>query len=404
VNLLSQYKRIAALSLLMSGSVFAQTYTQTNLVSNVPGGANQTDPQLVAPFGLSRGSNTAWWSADTIAGVSTLYSGTGAKQSLVVTIPPANPNNASTPTGTPSSVMFNGSATDFLLAPGMPASFLFGTLDGSIAGWNPNVAIASGATAPSTHAVTVVRNPDGSEYTGITSALIDGKRYLYAANFTQNRVDVFDNSFRRVTLHGDRSDEYRFDDSRFYANHAPFVDDRLPQGYVPFNVQAIGNDIVVTYAFHPNRSAPFETDGPGLGYADVYSSSGKLLERLEHGNFMNAPWGVALAPLDFGRFSHDLLIGQSSRDDTESSGVIAAFDLTTGKFDGLLKDTGGKPIVIKGILGIAAGNVAPSNFDSAGAPGAELYFTAAPAQGSAIGGLFGYLAPVTTELTQGSAQ
>ena len=89
-----------------------------------------------------------------------------------------------------------------------------------------------------------------------------------------------------------------------------FVDERLPNHYVPFNVQAIGNYIVVTYALHEG-SSPFETDGPGVGFVDIYSSTGQLLRRLQHGDWLNAPWGVALAPLDFGAFSHDLLIGQS---------------------------------------------------------------------------------------------
>jgi uncharacterized protein (TIGR03118 family) len=103
---------------------------------------------------------------------------------------------------------------------------------------------------------------------------------------------------------------------------------------VPFKVQAIGNDIVVTYVLH-QEGAQFETDGPGLGFIDIYSSSGRFLQRLEHGDWLNAPWGVALAPLDFGRFSHDLLIGQfAGGGDTPSSGVIAAYDLATGKFDG----------------------------------------------------------------------
>ena len=116
-----------------------------------------TDPQLVNPWGLSRGSGSAWWVSDNLTGFSTLYNGAGAKQSLIVAIPPADPNNKKTPTGSPTGTIFNGSQTDFLLAPGKPAVFLFSTADGTIAGWNPAVAVAQGATPPSTHAVTVVK-------------------------------------------------------------------------------------------------------------------------------------------------------------------------------------------------------------------------------------------------------
>jgi uncharacterized protein (TIGR03118 family) len=164
------------------------------------------------------------------------------------------------------------------------------------------------------------------------------------------------------------------------------LDEQLPAHYVTFNVQAIGNDIVVTYVLH-QEGAQFETDGPGLGFIDIYSSSGRLLQRPEHGDWLNAPWGVALAPLDFGRFSHDLLIGQfAGGGDTPSSGVIAAYDLATGKFDGLLLDASGKPLTINGIRTLSPGNVSPSNNDAASAPAAEMYFTAGPNHGS--GGLF----------------
>jgi uncharacterized protein (TIGR03118 family) len=392
----------AALALSTGAISFAQHYTQTNLVSNTSGVAPVTDPQLINPWGLSRGSGSPWWVSDNVTGFSTLYNGAGTKQGLIVTIPPSNPNNKQTPTGSPTGTIFNGSTTDFLLAPGAPSTFLFSTIDGTIVGWNATVGVAQGATPPSTHAMTVVRTKDGSSYTGLTSALIHGQRYLYAANFTKGRVDVYDNAFHPVKLHEDHSGRDRFDDDRDHFDNQPFVDERLPRDYVPFNVQAIGNDIVVTYALHQEGS-PFETDGPGFGYVDIYSSNGRLLQRLEHGDWLNAPWGVALAPLDFGRFSHDLLIGQfAGGGTTESSGYIAAYDLATGKFHGLLQDASGKPLSINGIWAISPGNVSPSNSDAKAAPAAELYFTAGPNHGS--GGLFGYLTAVSTELVQGNDQ
>jgi uncharacterized protein (TIGR03118 family) len=261
---------------------------------------------LVNSWGLSRGPGSAWWTADNVTGVATLYNGPGIKQSLVVTIPPADPTKSAT--GSPDGTIFNGSSTDFLLAPGLPANFLFATLDGTIAAWNPRVALAQGATPPSTHAVTVVKTNDGSTYTGLTSNFIDGKRYLYLANFMLGHVDVYDNEFHLVKLTKDHYSEDDFEEAGFRSDNEPFVDDELPRNFVPFNIQSIGDDIVVTYVLHEKGQA-FETDGFGLGFIDVYSSAGRLLRRLEHGDWLNAPWGACLAPLDFGRFSHDLLVG-----------------------------------------------------------------------------------------------
>jgi uncharacterized protein (TIGR03118 family) len=392
----------AALAISTGAVCFGQHYTQTNLDSSVAGAAEATDAQLVNGWGLARSSGGAWWVSDQATGLSTLYNGGGAKQSLVVTIPPADPSNRERPTGSPTGMVFNGSKTDFLLAPGRPAGFLFSTVDGTIAGWNPNVALEPRAAPPSTHAVTVVKTTGGSSYTGLTSALINGKLYLYAANFAAGRIDVYDSAFHSVRLREDDPDRRANEDDPFDCRNKPFVDEHLPYGYVPFNVQAIGNDIVVTYAFH-QAGQRRETDGPGLGYVDIYSSTGHLLRRLEHGDWLNAPWGVTLAPLDFGRFSHDLLVGQfAGGGSTDSSGFIAAYDLATGRFDGRLQDANGKPLAINGIWALSPGNVSPANLDADDAPAAQLYFTAGPNQGSE--GLFGYLTPVLAELTQGGGQ
>jgi len=372
----------------MGAVAFGQRYTQVNLVSNASGNAPFTDANLVNAWGIGRSAAGFWWVSNNATGVSTLYDGTGVKNPLTVTIP-INPNNKAIPHAAPTGTIPNGSPTDFILSNGQPALFLISTLGGTIAGWNQTIALAPGAVPPSTNAVSVVTTTDGSSYTGLTTAYIGGSRYLYAANFTKGRVDVFDNTFKPVNLPDQTC--------------APFVDKSLPVNYVPFNVQAIGNNIVVTYALLP-PGQPFQSAGPGLGYVDIYTSSGQLVQHLEHGDWFNAPWGVALAPLDFGRFSHDLLIAQfglSGSTTSESSGYIAAFDLTTGRFDGLLEDTSGKPISIDGIWGISFGNTA-SNFDPAGAPAAEMYFAGGPKGIS--GGIFGYLKPVATDMVKGNDQ
>jgi len=405
MNFRSSLSAGLTLAFSLSPVLFAQHYEQVNLDSNVPGNAEAPDPQLINGWGLARSSKSTWWVSDEATGFATLYDGAGAKQGLVVKIPKSNPNDPTFPNGAPTGAISNGSTTDFLLAPQKPAAFIFATLDGSIAAWNPAIGVTPGTNPPSTNAVTVARGSAGSGYTGLTSALIDGKRYLYAANFLKGRIDVYDNTFMPVHLKSVRDDNDRFlDEDRFLRDDdRPFTDDRLPRNFVPFNVQAVGDDIVVTYSLH-FAGDPFETPGPGLGYVDIYSSKGRLLRRLEHGDWLNAPWGITLAPLDFGRFSHHLLVSNfAAGGTTQSAGFISAYDLATGKFDGLLEDENGKPLAINGIWSMSFANGSePTSFDPDEAPKAELYFTAGPKQGTE--GLFGYLIPVSTELVEGNNQ
>ena len=318
-----------------------------------------------------------------------------------MTISPADPTNKNTPIGSPTATISNDSQTDFLLAPGEPAKFLFVTVDGTIAGWNPLVGLGPGVAPPSTHAVTVVKTTDGSAFTGLTRAFVNGKPYLYLANFSKGRIDIYDNVFNRVNLSPNRSGAGSLNSSSMFSENS-FVDHELPPLFVPFGVHAIGNDVVVTYVLH-EPSSPLETDGPGLGFVDIYNSEGRLLQRLEHGDWLNAPWGVTLAPLDFGRFSHDLLIGQfAGAGDTQSSGFVAAYDLATGNLDGLLQDVKGKPLVINGIWSLSSANVSPDNRNAASEPAGQVFFTAGPNHQTQ--GLFGFLTTVPAELTEGNDQ
>jgi uncharacterized protein (TIGR03118 family) len=399
MNMFRHIALSSTMALSLGAVAFGQHYVQTNLQANTSGAAEATDPNLVNAWGLTRTSGSAWWVSDNKTGVATLYNGPGTKQSLTVVIPPAV-ENEKTPIGSPTGLISNNSKTDFLLAPGAPALFIFATLDGTIAGWNPTVALANGATPPSTHAVTVVRKTDGSIYRGLTSGFISGQQFLYAANFGTGKIDVFDNAFHAVDLSKMQANSTDGDGAS--DDRAPFTDNQLRADFVPFNVQAIGEDIVVTYALHEDGQKA-ETDGPGNGYVDLYNTSGQLLRRFDHGDFLNSPWGVTLAPLDFGRFSHDLLVGQfAGGGDMENSGVIAAYDLATGKFKGLLQDASGKTLAINGLWALSPSNVSPANADPDEAPAAQIYFTAGPNKATA--GLFGYLTPSPAELTQGSNQ
>jgi uncharacterized protein (TIGR03118 family) len=153
----------------------------------------------------------------------------------------------------------------------------------------------------------------------------------------------------------------------------------VPHGFAPFNVQNIGGDIYVTFAKQDSAKHD-EVDGPGLGYVEVFSPWGQLLRRLQHGSWLNGPWGLAMAPGDFGVYSHDLLVGQFG------SGNIAVYDPVTGMFKGLLMDSSNNPIMIDGLWGLSFAGGGTSG------PATTLYFTAG--SDSEAHGLFGTLTPV----------
>ena len=354
-------------SVLLGARAEAQHYKQTNLVSD-QAGAPVLDTSLVNPWGLSRSSGSPWWVADNGAGLATLYNGTtGAKQGLVVTIPPFP---GSSDPGVPTGTVFNGTA-EFELTSGNPARFLFATEDGTVSGWNPAV--------DATHAVVMVKNKN-AVYKGLAIAARGTSHFLYVTNFAKGRVEVYDSAFKRVHL-GDG--DHDGDDDQFQ-------DERIPHSFAPFGIQNVGGDLYVTYA----KRDPVTNDdvkGAGLGYVDVFSPSGRLLQRLEHGPWLNAPWAVALAPGDFGAFSHNLLVGQFG------SGEIAAYDVVTGKFLGKMLDSvSGMTLAINGLWGLSFGNGASSG------PLNSLFFSAGT--DDEAHGLFGNLTAVATEQLLGNGQ
>ena len=311
---------------LVSASAEAQ-YVQTNLVSNIPGLAATTDPDLQNPWGMSFSNTSPFWVSDNGTGLSTLYNGNGVKQGLVVTIP--------LPTGGPSAPtgqVFNNAAA-FQLSNGSNATFMFATEQGTIAGWNG----AAGTTA-----LTVVDRSQVASYKGLAIAGTGPTARLYAANFRTGAVDVFDGAFNPV-LGG-------------------FVDPTLPAGYAPFNVQNVNGNIVVTYAVRGTNGD--DVAGPGNGVVDVYDANGALLRRLTSGGALNSPWGVTLAPSGFGPFGNALLVGNFG------DGTINAYDFLTGAMLGTLTDGSGNPIVNDGLWDIAFGNHSTTSDPNA------LYLTA----------------------------
>jgi uncharacterized protein (TIGR03118 family) len=346
-----------ALSLLvLPGIASAQSsagghfYQQTNLVSNLPGLAHFTDPNLTNPWGISSAAGGPFWISDNGSGKSTLYDNKGNPQSLVVTIPSLTPGATGTPTGT----VFSSFTDAFFVTKNVvsgPSVFLFDSQDGTISGWNENV--------DPTHAILAVNNSkSGAVYKGLAITGNQYESFLYAANFHTGSIDVFDKKFAPVKLSGS------------------FTDPHLPKGYAPFDIQVINDMLYVTYA-KQNAQKNGDVPGAGHGFVDIFNTNGNLIERLISQGELNSPWGIALAPANFGKFSNDLLVGNFG------DGHINAFDPHTGAFRGQLSDQKGHPIVINGLWSLMFGLGG-----QAGNPN-QLFFTAGIHQQAA--GLFGMI-------------
>ena len=326
-------------------------YVQRNLVSDVPGAAEFLDGDLVNAWGLAFGPTTPAWVADNGTDVSTLYSG------AVAGMPVAKvPLTVSIPGGAPTGAVFNGSS-GFVVHSGAssgPARFLFSSEAGTITGWNPGVP----PPPPSMQAQTAVTVP-GAIFKGLAIADTATGPQIYAADFHNAEVDVWDANFAPVRRPG------------------AFSDPALPAGYAPFGIQAVNGGIVVTYA-KQDADAEDEVAGPGKGFVDVYDTSGTLLRRFAARGALNAPWGVAPAPQGFGGASGALLIGNFG------DGRINAYDPFNGEFLGALRGDRGRRIAIDGLWALEFGNGVIGTTQT-------LLFTAGPDEESH--GLFGELTP-----------
>ncbi len=328
-------------------------YQQTNLVSDLPNIAKFQDPNLLNPWGLSHGPTTPWWVSDNGAGVSTLYDGNGTPVNplppgtppLVVTIPPPAGSPAGT-TATPTGNVFNGTS-GFVVTEGSasgPSRFIFATEDGTISGWNPSV--------DKTHAILEVDRSTvgaGAVYKGLAIASLASGTFIYATNFRFGTVEMFDSSFNLVGS---------FTDPKL-ANTCPLPN----QCYAPFGIQNIGGKLFVTFALQ-NAEKHDDVSGPAHGFVDVFDTSGNLIQRLILHGRLNSPWGLALAPADFGRFGNALLVGNFG------DGRINAYDLNTGEFLGQLRDQANTPITIDDLWALGFGNDANAGLHN------ELFFTA----------------------------
>ena len=308
------------------------SYNVQNLVSDgFITTANPPDPLLVNGWGIAALPTSPWWVSAADSNSSLLYNATGVRSALVVQV-----------SGSPTGIVAN-STTGFVVTVGASsgaARFIWAAEDGSISAWTPVI-------APTTLSHVMVPNAQapahGASYKGLALA----GSFLYAADFHNNHVDVFDSAFHAVTLAGN------------------FVDPKLPKGFAPFGIQTLGTNIFVSYAKQDAEAAD-EVAGEGLGFVSEFNLDGTFVRRVASRDALNAPWGMAMAPANFGRFSGDLLVGNFG------DGRINAFDPVTFEPKGHLKNTHGKAVKIDGLWGIGFGN------GSAAGPTNVLYFAAGP--------------------------
>ncbi len=339
---------------------------QVNLVSDQPGVAAVTDPNLVNAWGLAFRPDSPFWVADNGTGVSTLYDPDGTPRSLVVTIPPPEgspPGTVSAPTG-----LVDNEGSGFVVTENGksgPARFIWVTEDGTIAGWNPDV-------NPTVAVIMVDNSPEEAIYKGVTiyQKPGTGEQTLYATDFHNNKIDVFDSEFQPVTLPA-----------------GAFTDPTLPAGYAPFNVKALNNRIYVTYALQ-DENAEDDVPGPGHGFVDIFKPDGDFVRRLISQGPLDSPWGMALVPGGFKQLSSALLIGNFG------DGHITAVNPNSGAVLGQLTDVDGNPIVIDGLWSLLfRGATDTPNRGQSGSQAhdesAKLFFTAGP--DGEKHGLFGFL-------------
>ena len=313
-------------------------FTQTNLVSDIPGLAANTDAHLVNPWGVSFSPTSPFWVSDQRTNVSTLYNAAG--------VPQGGPLVVSTPGG-PTGQVFNATlltSTPGFLIGATPSTFIFATLSGNIEAWNG----AQGTTAAIMHSTA------GAVYTGLTMA----NNQLYAANKATGKIDVFNSSFSPVSL-----------------GAAAFSDAAVPAGMTPYNIQVVNGNLWVEY------SGPRGSPG---GFVAEFDVNGNLMRNLSDPH-LNAPWGIVMAPAGFGSFGGDLLIGNFL------DGMINAFDPSSGAFVGTLKNNSGNPIANPGLWSLEFRTPVAGNANTGNDPDA-LFFTAGI--NNENDGLFGRIAPV----------
>jgi uncharacterized protein (TIGR03118 family) len=352
--------------------VMSANFIQTNLVSDLPGLARLLDPTLKNAWGISLSPNGgAFWVSSAGVGVSELYlgdvNGNPLSAPFKVIIPNGSPTGQVFNPNQP--IMSNGNSNDFSVTDGTntaPSVFIFASRTGAITGWNPGVGAPIQTPFGMLSGVAEIgfQANDGAIYDGLAIGDFNGAHFLYAADFHNGKIDVIDGQFHKVAPNT--------------QGFGTFTDPNLPQGFAPFNIQNLGGKLFVTYA-KQDAAATRDVAGAGNGFIDVFDTSGNLLQRLVSGGALNSPWGLALAPANFGAFSNDLLVGNFG------DGTINAYNPTTGVLVGQMQDVNGNAVHIDGLWGLAFGNGVSSG------PANTLFFSAGINGGR--DGLFGSLQP-----------
>ena len=333
------------------------TFLQTNLVSDGFVPAPTIDPNLINPWGIAHSATSPFWVSDNGMGATTVYTGAGTlvkvagHDAITIATPPGQTSSAS-PTGD----VFNIAGTGFnITSGGVTGSsvFIFATEDGTISGWNPNVNSGSSILA-----VDNSQGGTGAVYKGLAIGQTEDGTFLYAANFRNGTVDVFDQNFNQVNS---------------------FTDRHVPAGYAPFNVQVLDNHLFVTFALQ-NDTKHDDVAGPGHGFVDEFDLEGHLLQKVASRGPLDSPWGLAIAPSGFGEFANDLLVGNFG------DGTINVFNPKNDHFLGKLLGADGAPITIGDLWALIPGT------GSAGSDPNKIYFTAG-VQNEAHG-LFGSLTAI----------
>jgi uncharacterized protein (TIGR03118 family) len=311
-----------ALECLEDRHLLSAGYGLVNVASNVPALAHVTAPDLINPWGVAYSPTGPFWFADNGRGISDILDGRGEPFALVVPVPSAGHSD-----GAPTGIVFNGGAGFVISENGVsaPSRFLFATEDGAIAGWS--------AVVDPARALRAVDNAStGAAYTGLALATDPaGHSFLYAADFSQGTIDVFDQDFRPVLHPGS------------------FHDLSLPRGFAPFNIQNINGLLFVSYARQDSDRVD-DVAGPGQGFIDVFDPDGSLIRRFASRGALDSPWGLALAPADFGPFGGALLVGNNG------DGHINAYDLGSGRFLGQLGDANGGLIAVPYLWALSPGD------------------------------------------------
>ncbi len=320
----------------------AQSYAVNNILSDGSVPATATDPNFINPWGVSSSAN--FWISAQGSGFNYVFPPAGPLAFKVIVPLGAQPSQAGLPAGS----VTTASSTGFLLPNGAAPSFFFSTLDGTISGWNAKLGTNNAVSQ------IVINNSDsGASYPGLALLNTATGSFLLAPNFTGGTVEVYDSNYKAAKLAGS------------------FTDPSLPSGYSPFGIHILGSQIFVTYAQKPAQ-APFKANiGAGLGVVDSYDLAGNFKARVATGGNLNAPWGIAVAPANFGIFSNDLLIGN------QGDGKINVYDPASFAYQGQLFDATGKSLTYANLWELLPGGTPVSNGTAAsGGDKNTVFFTA----------------------------